>query len=397
MSEYQHYQFAADAPLTDGQLAEIRALTTRARLTRHSFVNTYGWGDFKGNAQLLVETHYDAHLYFANWGTRRLILRWPVAALSLDTAETYCVGDSADSWESGEYVLIALESDNEDDPEDFNDLFGDDGDRDEQWLPSINRARRPVAEGDLRLLYLAWLLCAQGGELGDDELEPPVPPGLGDLPEPLADLAAFLRIDDDLIAAAAQRSSRPAPRPALAAHQAWIAALDAGEKDTVLATLLHSGDLQPLYELRRRFQDTLTPAAPASARRTVAELRAAVPAQRARRIACEEQQEADERERAARVQREAQNRRLADLQHDPGAAWQRVGDLLTRRGTRHYPEVVGLLGDLAALADRDDATAAFAERYAGFIAAHRTKRALLRDLRAGGPACAALIALTPGD
>ncbi|NEA46711.1 hypothetical protein [Streptomyces sp. SID10815] len=62
MSEYQHYQFSVDEPLTDGQLAEIRALTTRARLTRHSFVNTYDWGDFKGNARRLVETRYDAHL-----------------------------------------------------------------------------------------------------------------------------------------------------------------------------------------------------------------------------------------------------------------------------------------------------------------------------------------------
>ncbi|NEA46710.1 hypothetical protein [Streptomyces sp. SID10815] len=159
------------------------------------------------------------------------------------------------------------------------------------------------------MLYLAWLLCAQGGELDDDDLEPPVPSGLDDLPEPLADLATFLRIDDDLVAAAAQCSSRPAPRPALAAHEAWIAALDAGEKDTVLATHLHSGDLQPLHELRRRFQDTQTPAAPGCARRTVAELRAAVSAQKAQRIACEEQQEADERERAARVQREVQNRR----------------------------------------------------------------------------------------
>ncbi|MEW1648630.1 hypothetical protein [Streptomyces sp. NPDC091219] len=62
MSEYQHYQFAVDEPLTDEQLAESRALTTRACLTRHSFVNTYGWGDFKGTARMLVETHYDAHL-----------------------------------------------------------------------------------------------------------------------------------------------------------------------------------------------------------------------------------------------------------------------------------------------------------------------------------------------
>ncbi|MFD5814107.1 hypothetical protein [Streptomyces sp. NPDC127038] len=400
MSEYQHYQFEVDTPLTDGQLAQIRALTTRASLTRHRFVNTYGWGDFKGDPRLLVETHYDAHLYFANWGTRRLILRWPSTALALDTVHAYCAGDSADAWESNGYVLLALESDPEDDIEDFNDLFGidedgfdEDGGRDEQWLPSIARGRQQVAEGDLRLLYLAWLLRAHNGELADDDLEPAVPPGLADLPEPLADLATFLRIDEDLIAAAAQHAP-PAPRPTLAAHRAWTATLDTQEKDTVLARLIHDGDPHLLSGLRRRFLDSRPPGDPAPAPRTVAELLAAVPAQTALRIARQEQRKAKERDRAVRQAREAQDRRLADLQHDPEAAWHRVGALLSQRGTRHYPEIVRLLGDLAALADRDATTSAFAKRYAQFVATHRTKKALMRDLRAGG-ACTALIALTP--
>ncbi|WP_392958116.1 hypothetical protein [Streptomyces sp. LN245] len=397
MSEYQHYQFEADAPLTDGQLAQVRALTTRASLTRHSFVNTYSWGDFKGNPQLLVETHYDAHLYFANWGTRRLILRWPATVLPLETAQTYCAGASANSWQSNGYVLIALESDPDDDVEDFDVLFDfeEDGDRDEQWLPSITRARQQVAEGDLRLLYLAWLLRAHNGELDDDDLEPVVPPGLADLPEPLADLATFLRIDEDLIAAAARHAPSPTPRPALAAHRAWTATLDTQEKDTVLAQLIHDGDPHLLAGLRRRFLDSQPAGGPAPAPRTVAELCAAVPAQKTLRIAREEQREAEERDRAVRQALEAQDRRLTDLQHDPETAWHRVAELLSQRGTRHYPEIVRLLGDLAALADRDATTGAFAERYARFIATHRTKKALMRELRAGGPACTALIALTP--
>lgn len=396
MSEYQHYQFVVDAPLSDGQLAEIRALTTRARLTRHSFVNTYGWGDFKGDPHVLVETHYDAHLYFANWGTRQVILRWPATTLPLDVAKAYCLGDSTTSGEGGGYVLITLESDPEDEVEDFNDLFDheDGGDRDEQWLPSIARARHQVAEGDLRLLYLAWLLSLHNGELDDDDLEPVVPAGLADLPDPLADLATFLRIDTDLIAAAATRSPQPALRPSLATYRAWIATLDAAEKDTVLAHLLH-GDAQALPGLRRRFWDTQPAANLGPALRTVAELRAAVPAQRARRIAREEQQEAQDREREARKEREAQNRRLADLHHDPEAAWKRVAELLALRGSRHYGEVVTLLDDLEALADRAGTKNVFTDRYDRLITAHRTRKALLRDLRARGPVTATLITLTP--
>ncbi|MET7981688.1 MULTISPECIES: hypothetical protein [unclassified Streptomyces] len=113
------------------------------------------------------------------------------------------------------------------------------------------------------------------------------------------------------------------------------------------------------------------------------------------RTAREEQREAEERDRAVREALEAQNRRQAGLQRDPEAAWQCVRGLHVLRGTRHYSEVVRLPGDLAALADKDATTAAFTERHARFIAAHRTKKALTRDLRAGGPACTALIDLTP--
>ncbi|MGX1887249.1 hypothetical protein [Streptomyces sp. NPDC055287] len=397
MSEYQHYQFVVEAPLSDSQLAEIRALTTRARLTRYSFVNTYGWGDFRGDPQALVETHYDAHLYFANWGTRQVILRWPTTALPPGATEPYCTGDSATSRESGDHVLITLQSDPEDAVEDFIDLFDpeDDGDRDQQWLPSIARARQQVAEGDMRLLYLAWLLCLQHGELDGDALEPPVPPGLADLPEPLADLATFLRIDQDLVAAAARRSPQPEPRPSLPAYRAWIATLDAGEKDTVLAHLLHDGDTHMLSGLRRRFLDAQPALYRATAPRTVTEILAAVTAQTALRIADEERQEAEEWERAAREERQAQDRRLAHLRHDPEAAWKRATELLAGRGTRHYAEVVRIMGDLAALADREATTSTFTQRYARFITMHRTKKALIRDLRARGPACAALIALTP--
>ncbi|WP_331755508.1 hypothetical protein [Streptomyces sp. NBC_01643] len=113
------------------------------------------------------------------------------------------------------------------------------------------------------------------------------------------------------------------------------------------------------------------------------------------RIAHEERQETEGKERAAQEARQAKVLRLASLQQDPEAGWRRVGELLAVRGTRHYREVVRLLGDLAVLADRDGTTSALTARYARLITAHRTKRALMRDLRGGSPTCAALIAITP--
>ncbi|KAB1917237.1 hypothetical protein F8271_32020, partial [Micromonospora sp. ALFpr18c] len=41
--------------------AELRSLSTRADITATSFVNTYEWGDFKGDPRTLMERYFDAH------------------------------------------------------------------------------------------------------------------------------------------------------------------------------------------------------------------------------------------------------------------------------------------------------------------------------------------------
>lgn len=80
MSEYQYYEFVAiDRPLNAQAQAEVGALSTGAEITATRFVNEYHWGDFRGDPNQLMERYYDAHLYFANWGTRRIMLRLPVA------------------------------------------------------------------------------------------------------------------------------------------------------------------------------------------------------------------------------------------------------------------------------------------------------------------------------
>jgi hypothetical protein len=78
MSEYQYYEFLAlDRPLTEKQRAELRSISTRAEITATRFVNEYQWGDLKGDPRAMVERYFDAFLYLANWGTRRLMFRLP--------------------------------------------------------------------------------------------------------------------------------------------------------------------------------------------------------------------------------------------------------------------------------------------------------------------------------
>lgn len=66
--------------------------------------------------------------------------------------------------------------------------------------------RAELTPGDLWALYLGWLLRAQTGELDDDDTEPSVPPGFGQLSASLESLAEFLRLDSDLLHVAAQAS-----------------------------------------------------------------------------------------------------------------------------------------------------------------------------------------------
>ena len=97
-----------DRPLDAATLAAVRALSTRARITSTSFVNTHHWGDFKGNPRALVERYYDAFLYTANRGTRKFMFRLPTRLLDRGVAERYCTTDAASTWTSSGHVLIDL-------------------------------------------------------------------------------------------------------------------------------------------------------------------------------------------------------------------------------------------------------------------------------------------------
>ena len=146
MSEYQYYEFAAvDRPLDRRQQSELRSLSTRADITATSLINTYQWGDFKGDPRRLMEQYFDAHLYLANWGTRRLMLRLPTDVLDLDAIATYCVGDTASAWATGQHVVLDFNC--EDESEEWDtDGYG--------LLAPIIGVRGELAAGDLRLLYL---------------------------------------------------------------------------------------------------------------------------------------------------------------------------------------------------------------------------------------------------
>ena len=367
MSEYQYYEFVAiDRPLDERQLGEVRGLSTRAHITPTSFVNTYEWGNFRGNPRELMERYYDAFLYLANWGSRWLSFRVPSRLVDPATAQRYCVGDVASARVSGDHVVIDFVSEVEE-ADDFD--WGGEG-----WLSSIAPARAELVVGDLRLLHLAWLLCVQEREVPDEEVEPPVPSGLGKLTGSLKAVAEFLRIDPDLLAVAQGAATAAAPTGDMAA---WVASLPATEKDAALLTLLQGDDPHLRAGLLRRFRGS-TPAQPGN--RTAGELREAAEARWKDRVRAEEERKrraAEERERDRAAKRA---RRLATLAAEGDRVWARVDAMIETKKPAEYDRAVDLLEDLQNVVE----PAEFARRVAELRVRHVRKSSLLdRFDRAG--------------
>jgi hypothetical protein len=263
------------------------------------------------------------------------------------------------------------------------DLRSEDEDGDEEWwdeegrLAAIVPARAELADGDRRLLYLAWLLCVQNRELDDDEAEPPVPAGLATLSGPLQALADFLRLDSDLLDVAAA-ASRPLTEkgPSAAVLRRWVKGLPVADKDEALLRVLR-GDAGLLRsELLRRFHG-VTEESLAKKGRTAGDLLAAAEDRWAVRQRQIREREADERKRREEAAAAAREQRLDKLARNPVRAWDQVEELIATKRPKDYDTAVTLLLDLQALAVREGEIFEFAEQMTRLRERHARKPSLI--------------------
>lgn len=379
MSEYQYYEFqAVDRPLTQEQMAKLRRYSSRAQITPSSFVNVYNWGDFRGDPRKWIEEYFDAFLYLANWGTRWFMLRVPAGLLEPDIASLYCAKESLLCRSKGNHLILSFHSDEEE----------YEWAEEEGRLASLVPLRADLMQGDHRCLYLGWLLGAQGGELDDETLEPPVPSGLGDLSASLRSLADFLRIDLDLIAVAAEQSD-PGPASGLSNKDIarWVADLPPKEKDAVLTRMLEGEDPHIVAEFRQRALREIRGARESgsrvrsSARRSVGELLA-----RAEEVAEERRRKEAERrarEKARRERERAAQRRkyLESLVGKEEGVWAQVDQLIATRQPKRYDEAVSLLKDLHDVADMQGRISEFSLRMNALQSEHTKKTTLVKKFR----------------
>lgn len=367
---------ALDRPLTASQMGELRALSTRAEITATRLTNVYHFGDFRGDPRALMERYFDAHLYLSNWGTRRVMLRLPSADLDPAALRRYCVAEAAEAWPSGAHVILSLTSDDEGADLEF------DG---EGWLGSILPVRAELAAGDLRALYMAWLLCLQADMLDDEAVEPPVPPDLDGLSAGLEALAEFLRLDRDLLAAAAEASRPAMPRDgADEALTRWVGGLPVEEKDALLLRAATGDAGRVAAELQGRFRQTRAGDGEGGERRTVAALRDEAERQGAERRRRRALEAAEQEDRRRREEEQAQALRLDLLAPREGAAWGEIEARIATKRASDYDAAVRLLQDLRALSARNGTLPAFSRRMAELRAAYAGRRGLLDRLKRAG-------------
>lgn len=332
MSEYQFVHFIAiDRPLTDKQMEFMRRQSTRATLSRREFTNEYHFGDFHGNATEMLRRGFDLHVHYANYGTRTLMFRLPAGLPCSKTVFRKFENQYSLEWspdKSGPGGVLSFS------PEVDGDTWDDQYFSIKDLLTEITPIRDMLISGDLRPVYLAWLVCGGGFE----DLEPPVPAGLNQLPPAIQVMAEFYELGEDLLAAAADRSaSLEEKNNQQSPMEGWIEGRSVTELQQLVTGLLsdesdavRSDTLALIRDAGGTCEWPVT-----RPTRTLEQIRNRADALAAIRL--EKEHKSLER---------ARDRKLQEIRKDPNPAIQEIFRLVAERSVKSYETAAGNLSDL---------------------------------------------------
>jgi hypothetical protein len=373
VSEYQYHEWqAVDRVLTPEEQAAVNDLSSHIAVSSSRAVVTYHWSDFRHDPKQVLLKYFDAYFYLANWGSLRLMFRFPKGLLDEADILPYCIDEFITFDTIGKYQVLDL---------DFSPEEGEGWMEAEAGLSHFIRVRADLLEGDYRLLYLAWLKAMTfSGEPYDDEgyedddtdidaydREPPVPPGLKKLSPPLQNFFQVFEIDPFLVQAAAEASSDLKKDLAID-YRELVGRLPRVECDDFLARLAE-GDPGVRLALRKRLgaflpQERTQPAG----HRTIQQL-----LQRA------EQLEKAEKKRQAEAARQKHIAEMKALAAREAQVCQQVEILLDtgRKIASVYDEATVLLEKLKQLSDFQDTRDVFRVRLHRLAQKYTTRPSLI--------------------
>ena len=380
MSEYQYYEWqTVDRILTAEEQEAVNRLSSHIDVSSSQAVVTYNWSNFKHSPKEVLLKYFDAHFYLANWGSLRLMFRFPTGLIDESDIEPYCVDEYISFETIGEYQVLDL---------DFNPEDGGGWMEPDASLSHFIRLRADILDGDYRLLYLAWLKAMTFYGVSDDDdyeeddadyptydREPPVPPGLKKLSPALQSFVHVFEIDPFLVRVAAEAS--PDPKEALAVDYAsLVGRLSRAECDEFL-TRLAEGEAGVALTLRKRLAAFLPqPERPQSAQpRTIQQL-----------LRRAEQLEKAEKQRQTEAARQKHIAEMKALAAQEEQTWKKVEDLLDngRKIASVYDEATELLEKLQQLSEFQDTRDIFQQRLRRLAEKYSARSALMSRWRVKG-------------
>jgi len=366
MSEYQYYEWqTVDRLLTEAEQDAVGRLSRHIDVSPSRAVVTYSWGDFKHDPRQVLVRFFDAHLYLANWGSRRLIFRFPAGLLNREVIQAYCVRNRITYKTIGKFDVLDLNLSEEEGSGEWIEGEGS--------LSGLVPLRDDLIQGDYRLLYLAWLkaMPLQEDEPPPDRkssvskhMDPAIPPGLRQLSPALKRFVDQFDISPSLVAAAAEISTELAkiPEPDF---RPLIAQLSREECDGFLCRFAR-GDTTAGMELKKRLLSLMPSQQAAQAvRLSIGELL----------IRADEIEEARQRRRkeAARREHHADMEALASREEE---IWREVESLVEMKQPKHYEAAVQLLAKLKELFEFRDLKADYRQRLSILCERYRNRPGL---------------------
>ncbi len=375
MSSPSHHQgLVLEGSLSVRELNALRTIAPHAVITPTYFSCNQPL-HLRSDLSTFVSRYFDLLIAISRLGNHRLLQRLPMTVLDPVLLMSYCVGKSVQAHERGSYWIIDFIS-----PQRTHDgAMPSEG-----WAKTLAPLRHDLLHGDWRVMYLGWLLAVQHQELDPTTQEPPVPAALGQLSKPLQDMATFLRIDSDLVAVAAQRSTATlVPTPSQLGQ--WIAELPITDKNQVILEWLTDHDRYLRARLLQRCQaDQLRSLKRTMPARTVGELQRAAEHYRQERQRRYQEQQSRLQARHSAEQQAARDSYLNELAQQQASIWQTVDTLVSARQAKTYNIAAMLIKDLREISERHATTEQFREKLAELRQRHPKKRSFFDRLRRSG-------------
>jgi hypothetical protein len=374
MSEYQYYEFRSiDRPLTKEEREEMISLSSRADVTSSQAKFVYHYGDFRGDVEELMITHFDMMLYVANWGSKQLMFRLPSSLVDINKLDAFFISDNIDFWLSKDkqYIILDLNFNNEDE---WGDWIEGEG-----LLDELIDLREELIQGDFRILYLAWLDASERAleieDIDEETLEPPVPNGLKQLSNSQKAYIKFLNIDSGMVAVASQKSGE------LEDETIDIEQLIDDipeEKKYEFLVRLSRGEQNLSAVFNRYVYDSTTPNQPQKAedkteRRSISTI-----------ISLAEAWHKKEKEKRYKQQEIAKKKSLELLAKNKDRVWEKIYQFIDEVNGTAYDRAVERLKELQELSKYQGEEALFQQEVAKIKSTYSRRQALLRRMRSVG-------------